>query len=53
MSRRKGAPERAGAAQAKALLAVAGCRLPYAATVAGPVLVVQYPIIPASAAMSA
>ena len=41
MSRQKGAPCRTGAAQAKALLAVAGLRLPYPATVAVPVLVVQ------------
>src|ERR1700677_1000230 len=47
MSSTNGAPDRVGTPQATALLAVPGLLLPYAATVAAPVLVVGKPIISA------
>src|SRR3990172_3368254 len=51
ISSTKGAPVRVGTPQLNALLAVAGCRPPNGATVAGPVLVVLKLIIPASTAI--
>src|SRR5579885_3501206 len=53
ISSTNGAPDRVGTPQATALLAVPGLRLPYAATVAVPVLVVVKPIISASTAIIA
>ncbi len=53
MSSTNGAPDGVGTPQATALLAVPGLLLPYAATVAIPVLVVVKPIISASTAIIA